>query len=357
MGNSNPNFSLDIDTAKQELDNYYKQPFPKDFFFRDPPPADNKTFELGLCFAGSVSAGAYIAGVADFLLEALDAWEKAKTDAPLTVPDHKVRLCAMSGASGGGMTALILGAAMNRAIVPARSGNSPSFSENPLYGTWVKGIDICNFLTTDDLQAEDAKVQTLLNSRRITELGHEALAASNSPKIRPYLADVVHIAVTIANLKGVPYQFYLNGGTPDGYTAIKHEDVVRFAIRHGGNAYTFLPPLPNESLIDLALRPASAGNANGWPKEWMLMAQAAMATGAFPIGLLPRDVVRPWNCCDPLILPMEKGKTGKVAILHSTLSTPPGGLDSSLCVDGGTFNNEPFELARTYLAGLLVLLC
>ena len=41
-----------------------------------PGPAD--TFEIGLVMGGAVSAGAYTAGVLDFLFETLDAWEAAK---------------------------------------------------------------------------------------------------------------------------------------------------------------------------------------------------------------------------------------------------------------------------------------
>ena len=37
-----------------------------------------KSFELGLVMAGAISAGAYTAGVVDFLLQALEEWEKEK---------------------------------------------------------------------------------------------------------------------------------------------------------------------------------------------------------------------------------------------------------------------------------------
>jgi predicted patatin/cPLA2 family phospholipase len=33
-------------------------------------------FKIGLVLAGAVSAGAYTAGVVDFLFEALEAWEQ-----------------------------------------------------------------------------------------------------------------------------------------------------------------------------------------------------------------------------------------------------------------------------------------
>jgi hypothetical protein len=38
----------------------------------------NEPFELGICMAGAVSAGAYTAGVMDFLIEALDTWEQKR---------------------------------------------------------------------------------------------------------------------------------------------------------------------------------------------------------------------------------------------------------------------------------------
>ena len=35
-------------------------------------------FEIGLVMAGAVSAGAYAAGVVDFLIQALDQWHEGK---------------------------------------------------------------------------------------------------------------------------------------------------------------------------------------------------------------------------------------------------------------------------------------
>ena len=42
------------------------------------------TFQIGLALAGAISAGAYTAGVLDFLFQALDEWERARGtgDAP-----------------------------------------------------------------------------------------------------------------------------------------------------------------------------------------------------------------------------------------------------------------------------------
>ena len=53
----------------------------------------DNTFRIGLCMAGAVSAGAYTAGVMDYLLEALEEWEKRKGQPG--VPTHKVAIPVM----------------------------------------------------------------------------------------------------------------------------------------------------------------------------------------------------------------------------------------------------------------------
>jgi predicted acylesterase/phospholipase RssA len=67
-----------------------------------------REFQIGLTMSGAISAGAYTAGVLDFLIEALDAWEDARNgpDAD-TVPNHRVGIKVMSGASAGAITAAI----------------------------------------------------------------------------------------------------------------------------------------------------------------------------------------------------------------------------------------------------------
>ena len=55
-----------------------------------PNPVRPGIFELGLCLGGTVSAGAYTAGVLDFLIEALDAWTRAKEDKAPDAPPHEI---------------------------------------------------------------------------------------------------------------------------------------------------------------------------------------------------------------------------------------------------------------------------
>jgi hypothetical protein len=63
--------------------------------------------------SGAISAGAYTAGVLDFLVEALDAWEDARNGPEGDgAPNHRVGLKVMSGASAGGITAAIAAIAL-----------------------------------------------------------------------------------------------------------------------------------------------------------------------------------------------------------------------------------------------------
>ena len=61
-------------------------------------------FKIVINMAGAISAGAYTAGVLDFMTEALDAWSKAKA-AGEEVPQHDVVIEGFSGASAGGLCA------------------------------------------------------------------------------------------------------------------------------------------------------------------------------------------------------------------------------------------------------------
>lgn len=71
-------------------------------------------FHVSLAMSGAISAGAYTAGVFDFLIQALDEWENARTGKylekggdPGAIPNHFVGIKAMSGASAGALTAAI----------------------------------------------------------------------------------------------------------------------------------------------------------------------------------------------------------------------------------------------------------
>ena len=65
--------------------------------------ASEDTFQIGLALSGAISAGAYTAGVLDYLFQALNAWEQAKKKDP-RAPQHQVNLQVVTGASAGAIT-------------------------------------------------------------------------------------------------------------------------------------------------------------------------------------------------------------------------------------------------------------
>ena len=142
-----------------------------------PTPGPDTPFEIGLVMAGTVSAGAYTAGVVDFLIEALDEWEKAKQFArehpndpkARECPMHEVRIKVMVGASAGGMTAGLAAGILGMNYQSVTAQPAPDRPANPLnnnlYRSWVNTIDIDPLLGANDL-ADDRSlpVQSVLDS-------------------------------------------------------------------------------------------------------------------------------------------------------------------------------------------------
>ena len=75
-----------------------------------------KTFQLGLALAGAISAGAYTAGVMDFLFQALSEWEANRNKSD--VPRHRVVLKVMAGASAGAITGALGAVGLARGLAP-----------------------------------------------------------------------------------------------------------------------------------------------------------------------------------------------------------------------------------------------
>src|SRR5271154_5072650 len=98
--------------------------------------AEPHTFEIALVLGGTVSAGAYTAGVLDFLIEALDEWSRVKNANPAdpTVPKHKVILRVITGTSGGGVNAVLMSRALSYSYPRASSvATEADRVANPFY--------------------------------------------------------------------------------------------------------------------------------------------------------------------------------------------------------------------------------
>lgn len=304
-----------------------------------PEPKDN-TFRIGLCLAGAVSAGAYTAGVLDYLLEALEEWEKRRGQDG--VPSHRVEIPVIGGASAGGITGLLLAAVQHSAIEPVRKlppgdlqGDHP---ENPLYHTWVDLIDRDMFKQLlDQSDLNEGKVYSMVNAEFIPALASRVIRQATRDVERPYLPDDTKVFTSVSNLKG----FKMN-------VAFKETRKVNGVSVH----ITPEEQERNQHIIsvhgDYACFQLNAKHYanNGWtPVDFHsntnleIAGHAAMCTGAFPVGLKSRRLQRP--------LQHVKEHPFLNRITAHLKDTDP--LYNTINVDGGLVDNEPFDKVRKVL--------
>ena len=167
--------------------------------------------------AGAVSAGAYTAGAMDYLLEALESWQKAKDLCLPGTPKHNVVIEVLTGASAGGMTAVITAAAIQKNFphVNARNFFSHVGTENPLYDSWVnlterpkcdmmgQMLDSNDITSSPELNPKQ-EVRSLFNSLFIEKIARRTLDdTTKDPAInRPYFAGNFGLLTTLTNLRG-----------------------------------------------------------------------------------------------------------------------------------------------------------
>ncbi|UYN95179.1 MAG: patatin-like phospholipase family protein [Enhydrobacter sp.] len=318
-----------------------------EFFPVKTQPVPNRTFELGLVLGGTVSAGAYTGGVLDFLVEALDAWQKAQDAGHPDVPRHRVVITTIAGASGG---------AINGAILLRGAGREfphGAHADNPFFHTWTEGVDLMKLLSP---VGDSAGLASVLNCKPIEDTAEMAIAwnkgsplgTSTSPAQRSYLADPLRLFMTVGNVTGIPYSLPLEGESGLAHELVAHADYLRFALAVSGGVAQQPASRPDE----FALSSASMAN-------WTLVRDAALATSAFPFAFKARRLERALKVTGyrAFAIPDESGAGTTVKqLVPRWKSLPRGESDSDVApfanVDGGTFNNEPMDLARTAMAGM-----
>jgi len=149
----------------------------------------SQPFEIGLVMAGAISAGAYTAGVMDFLLQALDAWYGARA-AGEDVPPHEVRIKVMTGASAGGMTAAISVGALATRFPPVTDPAAADSAVNKLFDSWVNRIDIAALLGAQDLADPKAPVRSVLDSTILRTIADQSPTRRSALRRRPSAAPI-----------------------------------------------------------------------------------------------------------------------------------------------------------------------
>lgn len=318
-------------------------------WFLQDPPVEPRTFELALVLGGTVSAGAYTAGALDFLIEALDCWEAARLAGDPLVPHHRVVLRVITGTSGGGVNAAIAARALNYDFPHIAQGKriDPAGSGNPFYDTWIRDLTLARFLDTGDTERE---LVSILNGSAIDDSARNITTFTGPPKARPWLAMPLRLILTLTNLAGVPYKLDLSTGSE---TFVDHADFMRFAINYPGREGTGFRP--DELLIDFG---QGLPGAIGWDR----FSEFAKGTAAFPAGFPPRELSRPVDQYRWRIVPQPNPPANQPpyfalkpdwTAMQNSGAASADGQYAFLAVDGGATDNEPIELARTALCGIV----
>lgn len=302
----------------------------------------NQNFFIGFASAGAISAGAYSAGVLDFLIYALDEWEKHRSP-----DDHQVVLPAFSGASAGSITSAVglLAAARQKGLIQ-QPGQATRYLQT-LYDCWVVGPDLTEsprgaMLDTDDLTTHP--VVSLLNSQVLDAIGNHAFQqlANLAQETPAYLPQRMHLYMTQTNMRGIPYSIDFDGDTD--YAMLCHADRSHYRIEGLGSA-NFDSPWANADNAFPTLNSASLlGKVSEPWKDYM---QHTLASGAFPIGLQARSFSTTTQYYDERMwpLPLDINQASKIKPSwpwqSNRFSTYP-----FVAIDGGTINNHPFEFVR-----------
>ncbi|MCU0286706.1 MAG: patatin-like phospholipase family protein [Acidobacteria bacterium] len=311
----------------------------------------SNAFEIGLVLGGAASAGSYTAGVLDFLFEALESWEAAKKDEnelpkkQRKIPPHNVKIDVIAGGSAGGMIAAMCAAELRSSPHKLVDINGLPKSTSRFYRAWVDEINLEKLLDVSDLK-NGQRVKSILNSEVIPQVaGKLLLNGYNDPPFhREYISDNLKIILTLANLRGIPYDIKFEGDKILNYGMFSHRDYIIFQLDRDGALHSDDPSCTSE-------------------QAWQTLFNCGIAAGTFPIALAPQLICRkPYAFGNrKWFIPFkEKMKNGQLICTFKAEAIAPAWppeIESDpnfdlrfLSLDGGIFNNEPFDLARRTMA-------
>lgn len=339
----------------------------------------DRPFQIGLVLAGAISAGAYTAGVLDFLLQSLHAWEKERGTA--NAPSHRVVIKVVAGASAGAITGALGAVALARGLCPREfsedylDGCYPDRYEAhqryecvlpSLYSTWVElpamvsSRGTSDLLGTDDITSgasgEKPMLRSLLNAKLLDEIKRSAIEVSEGAEgsIKapvPFIATRLHLYLTISNMRGIPFKVAF-GRNSYGMQTIG--DRIHYVVTDLGScdlsdmtSWVEKDAIAASLPISVTTLPKGRGQSLG---EWDLFGTSALASGAFPMGLASRRLSFPWAHYQqrryPIPLPPEVEIRPDFPV--ETESLEAFTFES---IDGGLVNNNPFDYAQYALAG------
>ncbi len=309
--------------------------------------SDNQKFKICLTMAGAVSAGAFTAGVMDYLLETLELWEKAKVknralgidhaDYDFSIPMHEVEIDVISGSSAGGISgALTLLNVVDGAYQPVNKDN-PLGKNNRFYQSWVEMGDdskSCTFekmLENGDIKKGE-KPESLLNSQAIDVIANNALNIKKLRSFPSYISDSLDLILTTTNLRGLNFKIDFGGNEKSGSVITSHAGFFRYKLAN--SIYPQGIPDGDELYYVLDLNN---------PKDMGYLKDATLSTAAFPIGLKSREITISQKYVDRYPKYLFGQRTGIYPVIKDS---PIYKFNS---IDGGLINNEPFAMALKVL--------
>jgi len=286
-------------------------------------------FELGLAFTGTVSAGAYAGGVIDFIIEALEEWQKEKDAnraqfgdnySQWKVPWHNVVIKGLSGASGGGVSCGLILNTIGKQFDHVHTPADAESAHNDFYNAWVEQLGIEQLLAIDDLTG--GEIKALLNADAIPAIADKLLVndnfGNNFP--RPYIDGNLIAMLTLTNLRGIPYILQFKSILQQNIIYYRNTDYAKFELATN-NASVH----PDAILIPYDT--SGVAFANGYS----LLKAACLCTCAFPGAFK----AQPFNQPSTVYAARPDGKN------INPLNKPAYSFLSS---DGGVLNTEPFML-------------
>lgn len=313
-----------------------------------PPAPETPTLRLGITMAGAVSAGAYTAGVIDYLFEALQKWEKEKSKEEniaaqdKKVPPHRVVIDVIGGASAGGINAALAALACYSGIVPVtdpKLAQTKDFKpeNNLLFNAWVnlaggKNIPEAIFRMLDNADLRESNgIPALLNSKTIDEVANDAVnhVTSVPRKEWPaFIAKNVEVLLTLCSLRGIPVGIDFNSDNsswsakPSHQMSI-HKQYARFAPEHQIADRSRAIP------FDISER-----------KTLEKFVHCSIASAAFPVGFPAREVTLSRNHIKHQFGKFYQFGDKALDLIFESETVPDPFEFTS--VDGGALNNEPF---------------
>lgn len=329
---------------------------------------NDSVFEIGLAMAGAISAGAYSAGVIDFLFQSLEEWERLKREAPETVPNHSICIRAAAGASAGSITAALGMLAVAGGLRKEEFPTPPSGKQRyrcvlpALYMAWVTMPDMASpegapdLLSNTDMEGDEPP-RSILNAKILEDLTDVALQLSppadgtpagpafGGPGL-PYFPKRFHLYLTLSNMRGVPYKVDFNAtGGDAGHYMMSHGDRAHYILdkigRHDDENDWL--KLDSGAVLEIDTAPKGAGEMD---KLWQDYGRTALASAAFPVGLAARPIKTKTGMYDIRSWPGEPTTGGRFKPNWPTIWGKKDRDFGFMSVDGGLIDNEPFEYAR-----------